>query len=182
MNATYVVAEGPGGMFLIDQHAAHERVRYDAIVARRRDDDGAAPRQPLLEPVILELDPGLAATLEEHRERLATLGLDVESFGAREFLVRAIPAGFTPGDVSGAVHTFLEQLANEERVQDPFARAAATVACHSSVRAGQALSMDEMRQLIEDLEATGTPRTCPHGRPTLIHMANDAIERQFGRR
>jgi DNA mismatch repair protein MutL len=67
-------------------------------------------------------------------------------------------------------------------VKDPFGRAAATVACHSSVRAGVALATDEMRRLLEDLEATASPRTCPHGRPTLVHVGTDLIERQFGRR
>jgi DNA mismatch repair protein MutL len=67
-------------------------------------------------------------------------------------------------------------------VADPFARAAATVACHSSVRAGTLLALDEMRRLVEDLERAASPRTCPHGRPTLIHVGTDLIERQFGRR
>ena len=181
MNATYIIAEGPEGMYLIDQHAAHERVRYDEIVAQR-ERAGEPPRQPLLEPALLELDAHQSAALAENAERLDALGLTVESFGQREYLVRAIPAGFAGGDVPSAVRSFIDQLASETRVEDPFARAAATVACHSSVRAGQALSMDEMRRLVEDLEQTPTPRTCPHGRPTLVHVGTDLIERQFGRR
>lgn len=181
MNATYVVAEGPSGMYLIDQHAAHERIRYDQIVRRRRDST-ATSRQPLLEPALLELDTLQAAVLGENAERLDDLGLVVESFGEREFLVRAIPADFAPNDIVAGIKAFLDQLANETRIEDPFSRAAATLACHSSVRAGQALALDEMRRLVEDLERTETPRTCPHGRPTLIHVATDLIERQFGRR
>ena len=181
MNATYIVAEGPSGMYLIDQHAAHERIRYDEIVARREAAQEPA-RQPLLEPVLLELDVQQAATLAEHQERLGVLGLDVESFGQREVLVRAIPAGFASTDIAGALRGFIDRLGSERRVTDPFARAAATVACHSSVRAGQSLALDEMRRLVEDLEKTANPGTCPHGRPTLIHVATDLIERQFGRR
>jgi DNA mismatch repair protein MutL len=181
MNATYVVAEGPNGMYLIDQHAAHERIRYDEIVARRESAEEPA-RQPLLEPVLLELDVQQAATLAEHEDRLAALGLQVESFGAREVLVRAIPAGFAATDIASAIRAFIDRLGSEQRVADPFARAAATVACHSSVRAGQSLALEEMRRLVEDLEKTANPRTCPHGRPTLIHVATDLIERQFGRR
>ena len=181
MNTTYIVAEGPEGMYLIDQHAAHERVCYDEIVARRSQ--AAAPaQQPLLDPVLLELDMLQAAVLHENTKRLELLGLSVESFGPREYLVRAIPAGFAASDIAGAIRAFIDQLASETRVSDPFARAAATVACHSSVRAGQSLSFEEMRRLVEDLEKTETPRTCPHGRPTLIHVATDSIERQFGRR
>jgi DNA mismatch repair protein MutL len=181
MNLTYIVAEGPGGMYLIDQHAAHERVRYEQVTSQRREVRDRA-RQPLLEPVLLELDMLQAAVLDENVERLAALGLAVESFGQREYLVRSVPAGFAASDIAGAIRAFIDQLANETRVQDPFARAVATVACHSSVRAGQALSLEEMRRLVEDLEQTETPRTCPHGRPTLVHVATDSIERQFGRR
>lgn len=181
MNTTYIIAEGPSGMYLIDQHAAHERVRYDQIV-RERAAAGEPARQPLMDAVLLELDMVQSAVLEENAERLAELGLIVEPFGQREYLIRAVPAGFGSSDIAGAIRAFIDQLGGEQRVDDPFARAAATVACHSSVRAGQALSMAEMRRLVEDLEQTETPRTCPHGRPTLIHVGTELIERQFGRR
>ncbi len=97
-------------------------------------------------------------------------------------LIRAVPAGLGAIDLSVEVTSLLEKLQSETRLPDAFGRAAATVACHSSVRAGMALAMDEMRKLVEDLERTTAPRTCPHGRPTLIHMGTEAIERQFGRR
>jgi len=180
MGATYVIAEGPDGMYLIDQHAAHERIRYDAIVAARGR--GLIASQPLLDPVLLELDPMLAATLAESREQLVALGLEVEPFGERNYLVRAVPANFAAGDLATALQSLLEKLAGERRVDDPFERAAATVACHTSIRAGQVLAIDEMRRMVEDLELCPTPRTCPHGRPTLIHVSSDIIERQFGRR
>jgi DNA mismatch repair protein MutL len=181
LNATYLVCEGPDGMYLLDQHAAHERVVYDRLTARREASDPGA-RQPLLEPLVLELDPVLAMTLEEHRESLARLGLVTEPFGEGAALIREVPAGTGARDVLAEARELLQQLAEERRVQDPFQRAAATVACHSSVRAGMLMAMDEMRRLIEDLERTAAPRTCPHGRPTLIHLGNEAIERQFGRR
>jgi DNA mismatch repair protein MutL len=179
LGSTYVVAEGPDGMYLIDQHAAHERVVYDRLVARPLSDPAT---QPLLEPLLLELDTLAAAALAEHREQLASLGLSVEPFGERAWLVRAVPAGAGSADLVTGLRALLDQLAGERRVADPFGRAAATIACHSSVRAGQALALEEMRRLAEDLGATATPRTCPHGRPTLVHVASDAIERQFGRR
>jgi DNA mismatch repair protein MutL len=181
MGTTYVIAEGPDGMYLIDQHAAHERVVYDRIVARMAD-TAARPTQPLLEPALAELDPLQAATLEEHRGHLETLGLEVEPFGERAYLLRAVPAGIGGTDVIAALRALLDQLASDRRVSDPFGRAAATVACHSSVRAGTALAMEEMRRLVDDLGSTTSPRTCPHGRPTLIHVSTDLLERQFGRR
>lgn len=182
MGATYIVAEGPDGMYLIDQHAAHERVVYDRIVASKESTRGEDAVQPLLEPVLLELGAQLVAVLEEHRDSLHRLGLETEAFGDRSILVRSLPAGLGAEDLGAEITRLLEKLQSETRVQDTFGRAAATVACHSSVRAGMPLSMDEMRRLVEDLERTTAPRTCPHGRPTLIHVGTEAIERQFGRR
>lgn len=179
MASTYVVAEGPDGMYLIDQHAAHERVVYDRLIGRAAGDPA---RQPLLEPVLADLSAQEAATLEEHRASLENMGLEVEPFGESSYLVRSIPVGIADSDIVAALRRLLDQLAEERRVADPFQRAAATVACHSSVRAGRAMAMEEMRRLIEDLEGTASPRTCPHGRPTLIHVGTELIERQFGRR
>jgi len=182
MGGTYVVAEGPDGMYLIDQHAAHERVVYDRLIQRRESAAGARPSQPLLEPLVAELDPIQAAILHENRESLGQLGLEAEPFGESAYLIRAIPVGLGDTDVPAALRQVLDQLAGEKRLSDPFQRAAATVACHSSVRAGMALALDEMRRLVEDLERTASPRTCPHGRPTLVHVGTELIERQFGRR
>ena len=179
MASTYVVAEGPDGMYLIDQHAAHERVVYDRLIGRAAGDPA---RQPLLDPLLADLSAQEAATLEEHRAALESMGLEVEPFGESSYLVRSIPAGIADTDIVAALQRLLDQLAEERRVADPFQRAAATVACHGSVRAGRAMAMEEMRRLIQDLEATDSPRTCPHGRPTLIHVGTELIERQFGRR
>ncbi len=175
---TYIVAEGPDGMYLIDQHAAHERVVFDRLKARASGEEAV---QPLLEPVLVELDRMAAAVFEEHGAHLRQLGLTLEPFGDAACLVRAAPAGFGDGDIAGGLRAMLEKLGDERRVADPFDRAAASVACHSSVRAGMALSLEEMRRLIEDLGATASPRTCPHGRPTLVHVREEALARQFGR-
>ena len=175
---TYIVAEGPDGMYLIDQHAAHERVVFDRLKATEGKEEGV---QPLLEPVLVELDRTAAAVFEEHGAHLERLGLALEPFGDAACLVRAAPAGFGDGDIAGGLRAMLEKLGDERRVADPFDRAAASVACHSSVRAGMALSLEEMRQLVEDLGATASPRTCPHGRPTVVHVRQEALARQFGR-
>ncbi len=174
---TYVVAEGPDGMYLIDQHAAHERVVFDRLKGRTVE----AAVQPLLEPVLVELDRTAASVFEEHAPHLEQVGLTLEPFGDAACLVRAAPVGFGDDDIAGGLRAMLEKLGNEQRVADPFDRAVASVACHSSVRAGMALATDEMRKLIEDLAATDSPRTCPHGRPTLVYVREDALARQFGR-
>jgi len=181
MDATYIVAEGPDGMYLLDQHAAHERVVYDRLLARGAAAPAVSGSQPLLEPVLLEMGPALSAVAEEHREALARLGLELDPFGEGAALVRAIPAGFGAAGIAAAVHRVLEELEGDRNLPPGLGRAVATVACHSSVRAGMALSLDEMRRLVEDLALTASPRTCPHGRPTVVHLGREAIERQFGR-
>jgi DNA mismatch repair protein MutL len=167
-------------MYLLDQHAAHERIVFDRLALKPPGDLSGV--QPLLEPIVLEVEPALVATLDEYRPDLARLGLETEPFGERAALIRSVPAGLGARDVCKEVTALLQKLEGEHRLSDPFGKAAATVACHSSVRAGMLLSMEEMRRLVEDLERTTAPRTCPHGRPTLIHLGTDAIERQFGRR
>jgi DNA mismatch repair protein MutL len=181
LNATYIVAEGPEGMYLVDQHAAHERVVYDRLLARRASAQTPAA-QPLLEPLLIEVGVARAAVAAAAAEDLAALGLVLEPFGEGALLLRQVPIGFRADDPVVAVSGVLDAIERDDRVPTGFGRAAATVACHSSVRAGMSLSMEEMRQLIEDLAATETPRTCPHGRPTLILLGTEAIERQFGRR
>lgn len=181
LNATYIVAEGPSGMYLIDQHAAHERVLYDRLLLRIESGD-QPPVQPLLEPLLIELDPGLVAVAEAQSDDLLRLGLVLEPFGPGSLLLRQVPSGFRGDDPVASVRSVLEAIERDDRVPAGFGRTLATIACHSSVRAGMTLSREEMARLLEDLAATATPRTCPHGRPTLVHLGTEAIERQFGRR
>ncbi len=175
---TYIVAEGPGGVYLVDQHAAHERVVYERLLAERRGAQVAT--QTLLEPLVIELTPARAQMLELHAQDLAALGFGIEPFGINSFRVRHVPAAFAGGDVAGALNEMLD-LAELNGVswQD---EALVTIVCHSAVRAGQILSMSEMRDLIRQLEDTSTPHSCPHGRPTMIHLSAAALEREFGRR
>ncbi|MGK2965076.1 MAG: DNA mismatch repair endonuclease MutL, partial [Tepidiformaceae bacterium] len=128
MGSTYVVAEAADGMYLVDQHAAHERVIFDRIVAARERPEMVS-RQPLLEPSLVELDVHEAATLGVHSADLAALGLELEPFGERACLVRTVPAGVGGTDVATAVRRLLDQLAGERRVTDGWGRAAATIAC-----------------------------------------------------
>ncbi len=176
----YIVAEGPDGAYLIDQHAAHERVLYERI--RRRQQEGPLAVQALLEPLVVHLTPPAAATALEHQELLRGMGILLEEFGEGAWLVREVPRGLVGTDIAGCVQELLGALAREGLLRDPFERVAATVACHASVRSGMALTMDEMRALVEELERCELPRTCPHGRPTLVHLSTAALEREFRRR
>jgi DNA mismatch repair protein MutL len=180
VQATYIVCEGPDGVYFVDQHAAHERVLYEQILAERGR--GGVARQQLLTPSVVDLTARAAAQLRDHLPELARLGFEVEPFGDRSALVRAIPAGLTRADPSRALAELVEALAATVPSPDGLDRGAATVACHAAVRAGDPLTTELMRQLIEQLEATDIGRFCPHGRPTVVRLPATQLERDFGRR
>lgn len=177
---TYIVAESPDGMYLVDQHAAHERVLFDGIV--RRNSERGVQSQPLLAPVHVELSPGQIATLVEHVSFLRDYGFDLEEFGGSGYLVRAVPSMLVTQDPGRSLLDLLDMVALEGVIQDRKDTVAATLACHSAIRAGQSMTDAEMRALLEQLELTDNPHTCPHGRPTLIHFSSYHMEREFGRR
>ena len=178
---TYIVAESPDGMYLVDQHAAHERVLFDRIV--RQAAQREVPSQPLLTPAAVELTPAQAETLESHQEFLRTYGFGLEPFGDRNiYLLRAMPAILTSQDPAQSLRDVLDMAAFDGLLREREDILAASVACHSAIRAGQSLTDAEMRALLEQLEVTDSPHTCPHGRPTLLHFSSYHMEREFGRR
>ena len=180
---TYVVAEGPAGMYLIDQHAAHERVVYDQLRNRAEQRERAA--QPLLAPLPAELSASQAATLEEYAGLLAAYGFQLEPFGGNAWLVRAVPATLAArsnSDPATALTDLLDAVAVEQVVMEREDALAATIACHGSVRAGMTLAPDEMDALLRQLETTDNPHNCPHGRPTVVHFTEYQLEREFNRR
>jgi DNA mismatch repair protein MutL len=179
---TYVVAEGPQGMYLIDQHAAHERVLYEAMVAEHSLREVAS--QTLLEPLSLDLDPMLAGVLEEQLPMLNATGFSIEPFGGNSYLLRAVPSILVVPDIRAAMIDILEMLRQGD---DPLAtqaeeRLIAAVCKRAAIKAGQTLSQEEMQQLVRQLEQCESPRTCPHGRPTVLHFSVDQLEKEFGRR
>jgi DNA mismatch repair protein MutL len=180
--ATYIIAEGPDGMYLIDQHAAHERVLYERFWQERQR------RQPqvqgFLQPLTIDLSARQRALLREQEEALRAHGFEIEPFGDGACLVRSVPQPLAlpgKGDVREAIGRFLDLLLEEDE-GDHRDRVAMSLACHGAIRAGKVLSLDEMRELARQLEETESPHTCPHGRPTMLHMSADLLARQFGRR
>jgi DNA mismatch repair protein MutL len=175
----YVVAEGPDGMYLIDQHAAHERVLYERFLAAARD--GQPESQGLLEPITVELSAAHQALLLQHAAAFTRLGFDVEHFGDRAFVVRAVPS-MLADDPARRMGELLDRMQRDDGADDASHRAAASLACHASVRAGTTLNAEEQRALLRALEGADQPRTCPHGRPTVVHLAADALAREFRRK
>jgi DNA mismatch repair protein MutL len=177
----YLVAEGPDGLYLIDQHAAHERILFERLMAQRQDH---VPSQVLLEPVTVELPPASAQLLSDQLGMISNLGFQVETFGRGMFLVRGIPNLLTGLDPAAALRVLVEDFEEDETplAEEIEAKIIARVCKRAAVKAGQTLSVDEQTTLLRDLEACQSPRTCPHGRPTMIHLSVDLLERQFGRK
>ncbi len=177
--ATYIVAEGPTGMYLIDQHAAHERVLYERIKAQQATQ--AVQVQGLLAAVSVEITPQQATAYAGYRDLLAMEGFAIEAFGERTLLLRAVPAVLAGKDAGKSLTGLLNALAEEEDAASDD-RLVKTLACHGSVRAGKVMAIEEMRELILLLESCEAPRTCPHGRPTMMHLSAATLEREFRRR
>jgi len=182
IGATYIVAEGPDGLYLVDQHAAHERILFEKLMLQHVMKN--IPAQTLLTPAVVTLPPQSAGLLLSQLPVLQHFGFDVEEFGPNTFQVRAIPALFMGSDPSAALRALVEDFEEDETpLQNEIeAKLVARVCKRMAVKAGQALSSEEQRTLLNDLEACDSPRSCPHGRPTMIHLSVDMLERQFGRR
>ena len=182
IGATYLVAEGPDGLYLIDQHAAHERILFEKLMAQH--EQKAIPSQSLLTPVVVELPHPSAELLNTQLPVLLHFGFHVEQFGTNAFQVRAMPTLFANSDPAAALRALVEDFEEDEApLQNELeAKIAGRVCKRLAVKAGQVLSPDEQRALLADLETCASPRTCPHGRPTMIHLSVDMLERQFGRK
>jgi DNA mismatch repair protein MutL len=181
LGATYVVCEGPDGMYLIDQHAAHERILYEQFLAERAAQKLAI--QPLLEPLVLDLNPEQAAVVADELATLGEMGIAIEPFGGSSYLVRSIPAILSKDNPQSALVEIIDGLAQGDDVVGSSHEAAlVTLICkRAAVKGGHVMSIAEMQELVRRLEACRSPRTCPHGRPTMIHLSATELARQFGR-
>jgi DNA mismatch repair protein MutL len=176
---TYIIGEGPDGLYLIDQHAAHERILYDRILAQWSRKEVEV--QGLLQPITIEFSPREEETVRASKEFLADFGFTIDPFGNRSYLIRAIPSLVAAASVIEIIGALLESLAAKGDPNLREEKIAQSLACHGAIRAGQQLSNEEMKELIKQLEQTKQPRTCPHGRPTMIHLSSHQLEKEFGR-
>lgn len=178
---TYIIAEGPDGLYLIDQHAAHERVLFEKLMSQAQS---KIPSQAFLEPELVHFSPAAASLLSAQLETMIKLGFEIEPFGSTTFRIRSIPTILSKSDPLAAIRSVVEEFEEDETPlqAEIEKRLAARICKRSAVKAGQVLSVDEQRSLLQDLESCQSPRTCPHGRPTMIHLSVDLLERQFGRR
>ena len=180
VQSLYIVAEGPGGVYLVDQHAAHERVLYEMV--RNEMEDTGLEAQGLLEPVVVELAPLQEEAFEAHRSEWTRYGFELEAFGPNSLLLRGLPSFLSDAEPKEAFLSVLEDMVQGKEAVDWEERMTSSIACHSAVRAGKSLAHQEMAHLLAQLEATSQPNTCPHGRPTMVHLSAAHLEREFGRR
>jgi DNA mismatch repair protein MutL len=195
VGARLLLLEGDAGLYLVDQHRAHERILYERMRASYADDGPAAEPIALPEPLLVEVTLPQAATLERRLTELAELGFALEEFGGRSFLLRSAPV--LPGVTSGADALVLDGLADPSLLAAALALASdeaevaadgetwqerllVRLSCRTAVRRGRVLDRSLMRALVEGLGHTAAPAVCPHGSPLLMHVTADALERQFG--
>jgi DNA mismatch repair protein MutL len=178
----YLVCSSPRGLAVIDQHAAHERVKFEHM--RRQLDCGAVERQNLLIPQMLELPAGEAALLEQRLDLLDRVGFGVERFGSGGYVIRTAPALLPPGDYRNALRRMIAEVAEvgeSEELREGLEDRLATIACHSVIRAHRKLDKEEIRALLGELDQIDFATQCPHGRPVLIELSEGQLEAMFRR-
>jgi DNA mismatch repair protein MutL len=175
----YLVAEAPGAVVVVDQHAAHERVLFDRII--RRLEQRQPSSQLLLIPHVVDVTPGQVASFQEHEAWLQTLGFEGERFGPHTIRVRAAPSDMPEGRVERVLDLLLTDLLGERTPDRRLRETAALLACHSAVRFGDTMTPESARQLLSSLALTEEPISCPHGRPTTVILPDDQLRRLFKR-
>ncbi|WP_165423468.1 DNA mismatch repair endonuclease MutL [Ktedonosporobacter rubrisoli] len=183
LSQSYIVTEGEDGMYLIDQHAAHERILLERMVASLKARTPLS--QLLLTPIQLKLAPGELEAIEEHQAQLEHIGFSLEREADSTIEVRAVPSVLVKQMNARSVHELLVDLTAEENLGHTETweeRALANVACKAAIKANYFLTSSEMREMLEQLEQTRAPYSCCHGRPTMVHFGLSALEREFGRR
>lgn len=178
---TYIIAHDSSGLLLIDQHAAHEKVIYERISGNK----GKAGAQQMLIPATIELTPAEASEAEQYRTDLEELGFEFDAMGGKTYAIRAIPSQAAAS--ANPANIFLELLRETSSADSPpgsddsYRRFAAGVACKMAVKAGDLLDIREMEALLGELSALNDPRSCPHGRPTMLEFTGEELARMFKR-
>lgn len=179
VDRTFIIAQSETALYLIDQHAAHERIMYDKFVRQQQE----IPSQQLLLPLFLNVTKPDVDTIEEYRDQFLKLGVDVEPAGESTLRVSALPADVANGQAEGFIEDILKLLSENKNIKASDLRESVLhyAACHSAIRAGEVLNIRQMRQVILELLNTEHPFTCPHGRPCMIQLNSDELFHMFKR-
>ena len=183
LHKNYIVAQTNEGLVIVDQHAAHERLVYEKMKTHLKN--GEIKRQLLLIPEVVDLEDTKLQRILEHKDGFARLGLILEEFGEGAILVREVPSILGDINVKNLVIDIadeLEELGSSTALEDKLGHICGTIACHSSVRSGRRLKIEEMNALLREMEETPHSGQCNHGRPTYVELKLSDIEKLFGRR
>jgi DNA mismatch repair protein MutL len=179
---SFIVAVAGDGLWIIDQHVAHERVLFERVLKQR--ETSGVEGQRLLMPLVVELTPAQLAVFTELADELRRNGFEVEPFGARTIAVKTAPAGVDTSDVERLLHEVLDERQREAQATNLEAmrtRIAASIACHAAIKVNMPLEQNKMEWLLRELARTECPMTCPHGRPVLLRYSFEEIQRAFKR-
>jgi DNA mismatch repair protein MutL len=179
---SFILAINPEGLWIIDQHVAHERILFEKICKQRLAE--SPERQQLLMPLLVELTPGQMAVFAEISDELNRNGFEVEPFGPRTIAVKTTAAGVTAGDVEHLLHEILEQFEREEQslnLDRIRTNIAASIACHAAIKVNMPLEQNKMEWLLRELAKTDCPMSCPHGRPVVLRYSVKDIQKAFKR-
>jgi DNA mismatch repair protein MutL len=181
---SFILAVNADGLWIIDQHVAHERVLFEKILRERGQNDAAHDGQRLLMPLLVELTPGQQAVFAEISEELHRNGFEVELFGMRTVAVKTAPGGVRPADVEKMLVELLDQFQQEEQILNLDkirGKIAASIACHAAIKINMPLEQNKMEWLLKELAKTECPMTCPHGRPVVLRYSVKEIQKAFKR-
>ena len=179
VDRVFIIAQSETALYLIDQHAAHERIMYDKFIRQQQE----IPSQQLLLPLFLNVTRPDVDLIEEYRDEFLKLGVDVEPAGETSLRVSALPADVESSQAEGFIEDILKLLSENKKIKASDLRESVLhyAACHSAIRAGEVLNLRQMRQLILELLNTEHPFTCPHGRPCMIQLTSDELYHMFKR-
>jgi len=181
---SFILAVNADGLWIIDQHVAHERVLFERILRERAQNQSGQDGQRLLMPMIVELTPVQQAVFTEISEELRHNGFEIELFGTRTVAVKTAPGGVRPADVEKMLLELLDQFQREEQalnLEKIRAKIAASIACHAAIKINMALEQNKMEWLLKELAKTECPMTCPHGRPVVLRYSVKEIQKAFKR-
>jgi DNA mismatch repair protein MutL len=182
LHQSYIFVQTREGVLVVDQHAAHERVLYEKARVALSGAAETGPSQQLLFPVTVELSPGEWESFDDVKPLLDKLGFTIREMSGRTVLLEAVPGAFPKWPHDRILHDILEELpSGKPDVRDLVESIAKTVACKAAIKAGDRLTQEEMRSLIDQLFATELPYSCPHGRPTFMRMTSEELDKRFGR-
>ncbi|MGD1413768.1 DNA mismatch repair endonuclease MutL [Bacillus subtilis] len=181
MHGTYILAQNENGLYIIDQHAAQERIKYEYF--REKVGEVEPEVQDMIVPLTFHYSTNEALIIEQHKQELESVGVFLESFGSNSYIVRCHPAWFPKGEEAELIEEIIQQVLDSKNIDIKKLReeAAIMMSCKGSIKANRHLRNDEIKALLDDLRNTSDPFTCPHGRPIIIHHSTYEMEKMFKR-